>query len=125
LEWVERETFEKITGDARTRLKHAKRSLDENRNRILRWRKWEFCEDETPANKREYREMLKEAEEDAEQLPTRITENEAYIEWLKGIDRSVPTLRFVPLPPQNSGIQRIPHRVFKATRAMTMKMICI
>jgi hypothetical protein len=43
--------------------------------------------------------MVKEAEEEAEQLPTRITENEAFIEWLKGIDRSAPTLRFVPPPP--------------------------
>jgi hypothetical protein len=43
--------------------------------------------------------MLKEAEDEAEQLPTRITEEEAFIEWLKGIDRSAPTLRLVPPPP--------------------------
>jgi hypothetical protein len=101
LECVEPEVFEKITSDARARLKHAKRSLDENLDRIERWRKREFWGDETPASKREYREMLKEAEEEAEQLPTRIMEDEAFIEWLKGIDRSAPTLRFVPpLPAQ-------------------------
>ena len=42
--------------------------------------------------------MLKEAQEESERLPTRITGDEAYIEWLKGIDRSAPTLRFVPPP---------------------------
>jgi DNA-directed RNA polymerase subunit H (RpoH/RPB5) len=100
LECVEPETFEKITSDARKRLKHAKRSLDDNRDRIRRWKMREFWGDETPANKREYQEMLKEAEEEAEQLPTRITEGEAFIEWLRGIDRSAPTLRFVPPPAQ-------------------------
>jgi hypothetical protein len=80
LECVESETFEKITSDARKRLKHVKRSLDDNRDRIRRWKKREFWADETPANKREYREMLKEAHEESEQLPTRITENEAFIE---------------------------------------------
>ena len=43
--------------------------------------------------------MLKEAEEEVEQLPTQITEDEAFIECLRGIDRSAPTLRFVPPPP--------------------------
>jgi hypothetical protein len=43
--------------------------------------------------------MLKEAEEEAERLPTMITEKEAFTEWLKGINRSAPTLRFVPPPP--------------------------
>ncbi|MGB6743931.1 MAG: hypothetical protein WBE38_09740 [Terracidiphilus sp.] len=99
LECVELEVFEKITSHARARLKHAKRSLDENLDRVERWRKREFWGDETPASKREYREMLKEAEEEVEQLPTQITEDEAFIEWLNGIDRSTPTLRIVPPPP--------------------------
>lgn len=102
LECVEPETFEKITGDARLRLKGARRWLRENDDRLRRWKKREFWVDETPANKREYREMLKEAEEEAERFPTRITEMEAYIEWLKGIDRSAPTLRHVPPPPVSS-----------------------
>ncbi len=49
--------------------------------------------------------MLKEAEEEVEQLPTQITEDEAFIEWLKGIDRSAPTLRFVPPPPAQGSKQ--------------------
>ncbi|MGB6688020.1 MAG: hypothetical protein WBE76_09290 [Terracidiphilus sp.] len=99
LECVEPEIFEKITSDARKRLKRAKRSLDENLDRVERWRKREFWGNETPVSKREYREMLKEAEEEVERLPTRITEDGAFIEWLSGIDRSRPTLRFVPPPP--------------------------
>jgi hypothetical protein len=63
LECVEPEAFEKITSDTRARLKQARRSLDVNRDYIRRWRKRGFWADETPANKREYREMLKEAEE--------------------------------------------------------------
>jgi hypothetical protein len=43
--------------------------------------------------------MLKEAEGEAERLTTMITEKEAFIEWLKGIDRSAPTLHFVPSSP--------------------------
>ena len=100
LECVEPEIFEKITHDARRWLKHSKRSLDDNQDRVRRWKKREFWGDETPANKREYQEMLKEAEEEVEQLPTRITEYEAFIEWLRGLDRSATTLRFVPPPPQ-------------------------
>lgn len=99
LECVEAETFEKITSDARKWLKHAKRSLDDNQDRIRRWKKREFWGDEAPANKREYQETLKEAEEEVEQLPTRITEYEAFFEWLRGLDRSAPSLRFVPPPP--------------------------
>jgi len=99
LECIEPETFEKITTDACARLKHAKRSLDESLDHIRRWKKREFWGDEIPASKRESGEMLKETEEEVEQLPTQITEDEAFIEWLKGIDRSVPTLRFVPPPP--------------------------
>jgi hypothetical protein len=99
LECVEPEIFEKITSDALKRLKHAKRSLDENLDRIEHWRRREFWGDETPASKREYREMLSDAKEEVEQLPTRVTEGESFIEWLKGIGRSAPTLRHVPPPP--------------------------
>jgi hypothetical protein len=99
LEHVETDVFEKIVGDAHLRLAHARQSLDENQDRVRRWRNREFRADETPANKTELREMLKEAEEETEHLPTRITETEAFIEWLKGIDRSAPTLRSVPPPP--------------------------
>jgi DNA-directed RNA polymerase subunit H (RpoH/RPB5) len=99
LECVEPETFERINSDSDARLKHTRRWLDEYRDQIRRWRNREFWANETPANKREYREMLKEAEEEAERLPNRITEKEAFVEWLKGIDRSAPTLRSVPPPP--------------------------
>lgn len=87
LELVEPEIFEKINRNAGAGLKYAKRSLDENLEHIRRWRKREFWVDETPVNKREYQEMLKEAEEEEERLPVRIAEIEVYIEWLKGIDR--------------------------------------
>lgn len=97
-ECAEPETFEQITSDAHPRLKQAKRWLEQHQDRIRRWRKREFWADEIPANKREYREKLKEAEEEAERLPTMITEKKAFAEWLKGIDRSAPTLRHVPPP---------------------------
>jgi len=99
LECVEPETFERITSDADAGPKCTRRWLDEYRDQIERWRNREFWADEAPANKREYREMLKEAEDAAERLPNRITETEAFVEWLKGIDRSAPTLRSVPPPP--------------------------
>ena len=100
LECVEPETFEKITADAHLRLKHLKRFLTEAQDQLRRWRKREFSVDETPANKKEYREMLKDAEEEAERLPNRITDQEGYIEWLKGVDRTAPNLRHVPPPPR-------------------------
>lgn len=99
LERVEAQVFEKIVGDAQLRLAHARRSLVENQDRVQRWRRREFQAEETPANKREMREMLKEAVKETERLPTRITETEAFIEWLKGIDRSAPNLRSVPPAP--------------------------
>jgi DNA-directed RNA polymerase subunit H (RpoH/RPB5) len=99
LECVEPETFEKIISDTHVRLKHVRRWQNENEDHLRRWKKREFWTDETPASKREYREMLKEAEEEAERLPTQITEKEAFIEWLKGVDRSAPKLRLVPPPP--------------------------
>jgi DNA-directed RNA polymerase subunit H (RpoH/RPB5) len=98
LERVESETFEQMTREAQRRLKSAKRSLEETRDRLKRWKNREFWRGETPTNKREYQEMLKELEDDVEQLPTQITANEAYIEWLRSIDRSSPTLRSVPPP---------------------------
>ena len=99
LECVEPETFERITSDSGARLNHVRHWLDEYQDQIERWRRREFWADEAPANKREYREMLQQAEEAAERLPNRITETEAFVEWLKGIDRSAPTLRSVPPPP--------------------------
>ncbi len=99
LECVEPETFEKITTDARLRLKHLKRFLTEAQDQLQRWRKREFSVHEKPANRKEYREMLKDAEEETERLPNRITDQEAYIEWLKGVDRTAPNLRYVPPPP--------------------------
>ncbi len=99
LECVEPEAFERITGDSNARLNHTRQWLDEYRDQVGRWRNHEFWANETPANKREYRQMLKEAEEQVERLPNRITEKEAFVEWLKGIDRSDPMLRSVPPPP--------------------------
>jgi hypothetical protein len=98
LERVESETFEQMTRDAERGLKSTKRLLDETRYRVRRWKNREFWRDETPTNEREYREMLKEAEDELECLPTEITTDEAYIEWLRSIDRSSPRLRSVPPP---------------------------
>ena len=99
LECVEPEYFERITSDSDARLNHIRRWLDEYRDQIERWRNREFWADEAPANKREYREMLKEAEDAAQRLPNRITETEAFIEVLRGISRSAATLRSVPPTP--------------------------
>jgi putative transposase len=75
------------------------KTADLCRDQVRRWRNREFWADEVPANRNEYRQMMKEAEEEAERLPNRITEKEAFIGWLKGIDRSAPKLRSVPPPP--------------------------
>jgi len=107
LECVEGDVFEKIVGGAHRHLLHAKRSLDENRDRVERWRNREFWADETPRNKRELREMLKEAEEETARLPNCITLAEAFIEWLNGIDRTSPNLGSVPPPtPQRRSVKR-------------------
>jgi hypothetical protein len=99
LECAEPEAFEKITQTADARLKSAKRRQHECLDQVNRWHKQEFFRDETPTSERQYRRMLKEAEAEAEWLRARITEEEAFLEWLKGIDRSGPTLRSVPPPP--------------------------
>jgi hypothetical protein len=96
MECVEADVFEKIVGDARLHLSHSKSNLDANRDRVQRWRNREFWADEAPKNKRELREMLKEAEDETKRLPNRITQTETFIEWLKGIDRSAPRLQSVP-----------------------------
>jgi hypothetical protein len=103
MECVEADVFEKIVTDARLRLSHAKSNLDVNRDRVQRWRNREFWADEAPKNKRELREMLKEAEDETKRLPNCITETEVFIEWLKGIDRSAPRLRSVPPPAPQPG----------------------
>ncbi len=106
-ECVETDVFEKIVGDARLHLSHAKSNLDLNRDRVQRWRNGEFWADESPRNKRELREMLKEAGDEVERLPNRITETEAFIEWLKVVDRAAPKLQSVPPPmPQRESRKR-------------------
>jgi hypothetical protein len=92
LECVESEVFAKITTDSNLRLEHAKRDLEESRDRVRRWRQKQFWANEIPANTRERREMLKEEETNVERGPTQIVELEAFIEWLNTIDRSNPTL---------------------------------
>jgi hypothetical protein len=106
LEHVEPEVFDKIVNDTDKRLKWTKRSLDESRNRLERWRRKEFWANEAPKNKREYREVVAEEAEIVRETPTRITEYEAFLEWLKGIDRSNPRLkgkrqRKPPVPAMN------------------------
>ena len=85
LESVEPDIFDSITGDAKATLSNDKESLDKTQDQLRRWHKREFWATETPANKREAREMLREAEDLAERIPISITEEEAFIEWLKGI----------------------------------------
>ena len=99
LEHVEPEMYEAMIDDSKERLGHAKRWLDESRDRLERWRRKEFWADETPKTKRELREMLAEEEQTFRESPTRITECEAFLEWLKGIDRSNPCLKAVACPP--------------------------
>ena len=95
---VEPEMFERMTADSHEKLGHAKRWMDESRDRLDRWKRREFWADETPKNKRELREMLADEEQTFRESPTRITECEAFLEWLKGIDRSNPRLEFVVYP---------------------------
>jgi DNA-directed RNA polymerase subunit H (RpoH/RPB5) len=99
LERVESEAFEKILHDAGARLEHSKRRLEESRDRVNRWRRKQFWVNETPANNRELKEMLRWEEENMEQGPTVIAKEEAFVEWLRGIDRSNPTLALRPAPP--------------------------
>jgi hypothetical protein len=96
---MEAEIFGRIIADSEERLGHAKRWLDECRDRLDRWRRKEFWADETPKNKRELREMVADEEQTFRESPTRITECEAFLEWLKGIDSSNPRLKTVACPP--------------------------
>jgi hypothetical protein len=99
LEDVEPEVFDRIVNDTNGNLKWAKRSLDESRDRLERWRRKQFWGNETPKSKRELREMLVEEEQTFRESPTRITECEVFLEWLKGVDRSNPRLKAVACPP--------------------------
>jgi hypothetical protein len=99
LERVEPEVFETLISNAQSRLENCTESLEKTRDQLQRWRVGEFWSDEAPASKRELREMLQEAKEDIEQLPTSIAEGAAVVEWLKGIDRSSPNLQSVPPAP--------------------------
>jgi hypothetical protein len=99
LERVEPEVFETLISNAQSRLENCTESLEKTRDQLQRWRVGEFWSDEAPASKRELREMLQEAKEDIEQLPTSIAEGAAVVEWLKGIDRSSPNLQSVPPVP--------------------------
>lgn len=78
---------------------HARRWIEGSRDRLKRcWQNRDFQPHEATANKAEYREMLKDEEQSVADGPNRITEAEAFVEWLKGIDRSNPTLESVPCP---------------------------
>jgi len=99
LEHVEPDVFDKIVSDTHKRLKWAKRWLEESLDRIDRWRRKEFWANETPKSKRELREMLAEEDQIVRETPTQITQYEAFLEWLKGVDRSNPRLKAVACPP--------------------------
>ena len=99
LEHVEREVFDKIVNDTRRSLKWAKRSLEESRERLERWRRKEFWGNEAPRSKRDLREMLSEEAQTVREAPTCITQCEAFLEWLNGIDRTNPQLKAVACPP--------------------------
>ena len=99
LEHVEPDVFDKIVSDTHKRLKWAKRWLEESLDRIDRWRRKEFWALETPKSKRELREMLAEEDQIVRETPTQITQYEAFLEWLKGVDRSNLRLKAVACPP--------------------------
>ena len=107
LERVECEVFEKIVTDSRRWLTGVKREPENSRDRVQRWRQKQFRPDETPANTRERREMLKEEVAYVESAPNQIIEVEAFLEWLDTVDRSKPTLASIPVPigkgPKQSG----------------------
>jgi hypothetical protein len=100
LECVEGEVFDKIVTDSTLRLKHARRDLEDSRDRVQRWRKKQYWATEATANARERREMLKEEEDNVECGPTQIVELEVYVGWLGTIDRSNPKLASIPVPPR-------------------------
>lgn len=99
LENVESEMFEAMLDNSTERLGHARRCLDESRDRLERWRRKEFWAGEAPKNKREYREVVAEEAEIVRETPTQITQYEAFLEWLEGVDRSNPRLKTVACPP--------------------------
>jgi hypothetical protein len=95
---MEHELFEKTMADAKDGVHHAKRWLEDSRDRLTRWRNRDFGGDRPPANKTEYREMLKDEEQSVADGPNRIIEAEAFVEWLRDVNRSKPTLASVPCP---------------------------
>lgn len=99
MESVEPDVFDAVMTNAQLRLSHCKKSLEETEAELARWRKNEFWGDEAPKSKRELREMLRHAEELVKSLPHSAIEEQAFIEWLKSINRSAPTLHSVPPPP--------------------------
>jgi hypothetical protein len=99
LEHVEPEVFAKIVSDTHKRLKCAKRWLEESLDRIDRWRRKDFWANETSKSKRELREMLADEDQIVRETPTQITQYEAFLERLQGVDRSNPRLKAVACPP--------------------------
>jgi hypothetical protein len=106
LECVETEVFEKLIAYAPSRLKHARRDLEDSRDRVRRWRQKQFWATEVAANARERREMLQEEEANVKSGPNQIAELEAFIEWLNTIDRSNPTLASIPVPLRSNQTSR-------------------
>jgi len=99
MECVEPEIFDALLESSEARLPTYKNWLDEAEDQLRRWRKGEFWKDEAPASKRELREMLQDAEDTIKRIPTSAVEEQAFVEWMKGIDRSARTLHSVPPPP--------------------------
>src|ERR1035441_8700942 len=99
LENVEPEMFEAMIDNSKERLGDAKRWLDESRDRLERWSRNEFWGDKKQKSNGELREMVADEKQSVHESPTRITECEAFLEWLKGIDRSNPRLKAVACPP--------------------------
>lgn len=98
LEDVESELFDKILEEAFSWPGLQRRWQDESRDRLRRWKEREFLPDEKPVNQAEYRQMLRDEEAELADYPNHIAESEALVEWLKGIDRSNPRLKFVACP---------------------------
>jgi hypothetical protein len=98
MEMVEADAFDAIIAKAQLRLSSWKKYLSETEDQLDRWKRHEFRADEAPKSKRELREMLRAAEDSVKSLPTSIVEEQAFIEWMKSIDRSGRTLDSVPPP---------------------------
>ena len=98
--------FEKIIYDTNARLEHAKRWVEEAKDRLEHLERRQFGSDNAPKSKREYREMLEEAKQAVAEDPTRDVECQAFLEWLKTVDRSNPRLKSVaclPAPQRRFG----------------------